>query len=172
MPRDLEASKEFIHETVILVNGDGLATLGLISCAKSKRSYGCAAKEMYQASDLFRKTYGYAIKHYDFLAILSAKYGLLLPDDEIDPYDLTLLSMTVAEQKEWAERTYTQMKSKLPMNEISEVFFHSGLAYRKYLAELLEFDGFKCVAPLKGLGLGMQKAWYLKAEEAEHHVIS
>jgi len=147
-------------------------SLGLVSCSKSKTSYRCAAREMYQTSDLFRKAYGYAIKHYDYVVILSAKYGLLLPDDEIDPYDLTLLSMTVAQQKEWAERTHTQMKSKLPMNEISEAFFHSGLAYRKYQTELLEFNGVKCVAPLKGLDLWKQKAWYLKAQEAEHHVRS
>jgi hypothetical protein len=128
--------------------------------------------EMYQASDLFRKSYGYAIEHYDYVAILSAKYGLLLPDEEIDPYDLTLLSMPVAQQKRWAEGTHRQMKSKLPMNKISEVFFHSGGAYRRYLTELLESDGIKCVAPLGGLGLGKQKAWYLKAEEVEYHVRS
>jgi hypothetical protein len=127
---------------------------------------------MYQASDLFRKAYGYAIKHYDYVAILSAKYGLLLPDEEIDPYDLTLLSMSIAQQKEWAERTHTRMKSKLPMNEISEVFLHSGLAYRKHLTKLLESDGVKCVAPLKGLDLWEQKAWYLKAQGVEYHVRS
>jgi hypothetical protein len=147
-------------------------SLGLVSCTKSKKRYRCAAREMYEASDLFRKGYGYAIKHYDYVAILSAKYGLLMPDDEIDPYDLTLLSMTVGQQKEWAERTHKQMKSKLPMNEISEVFFHSSLAYRKHLTELLDSDGIECVAPLEGLGFGKQKVWYLKAQEAEHHVRS
>ena len=127
---------------------------------------------MYEPSDLFRKAYGYAFKHYDYVAILSAKYGLLLPDEEIDTYDLTLISMPVAQQKQWAERTHRQMKSKLPMNEISEVFFHSGATYRRYLTELLESDGIKCVAPLGGLGLGKQKAWYLKAQKVEHHVRS
>lgn len=121
---------------------------------------------------MFRKAYGYAIKHYDYVAILSAKYGLLMPDEEIDPYDLTLVSMPAAQQKEWAERTYTQMKSKLPMNEISEVFFHSGLAYRKYLTKLLESDGIKRAAPLEGLDLWKQKAWYMKTQEIEHHVRS
>jgi methionyl-tRNA formyltransferase len=69
-------------------------TLGLVSCAKSKRSYPCTAKEMYQPSDLFRKAYGYAVKRYDLVAILSAKYGLLLPDEVIEPYDLTLNMMS------------------------------------------------------------------------------
>jgi len=56
-------------------------TLGLISCTKSKRNYSCPAKEMYSASELFRKAYDNCIKNYDHVAILSAKYGLLLPDE-------------------------------------------------------------------------------------------
>ena len=65
-----------------------------------------------------------------------------------------------------------QLMSKFPMDEISEVFFHSGAAYRKYFTELLESDGIKCVAPLGGLGLGKQKASYLKAQQVEYHVRS
>ena len=71
-----------------------LKSLGLISCTKSKQSYSCRASEMYQASDLFRKAYSYATENYDFVAILSAKYGLLFPDDKIEPYDLTLNDMS------------------------------------------------------------------------------
>jgi len=67
-------------------------SLGLVSCASSKQDYPCKASEMYSASDFFRKAYSYATKNYDFVAILSAKYGLLFPDDKIEPYDLTLKS--------------------------------------------------------------------------------
>lgn len=59
-----------------------MRSLGLISCTKSKQNYPCNASAMYQASDLFRKAYSYATKNYDVVAILSAKYGLLLPDDK------------------------------------------------------------------------------------------
>jgi hypothetical protein len=137
-------------------------TLGLISCTKSKRGYRCPAREMYQTSDLFRKAYNYAIKNYDYVAILSAKYGLLLPDEEIEPYELTLKSMGAVEQKKWAENVFAQLKSKLPLDEISNVFFHTGLAYRKYLTKLLEEKGILCTVPIEGLSLGQQKAWYLR----------
>jgi hypothetical protein len=126
---------------------------------------------MYQASDLFRKAYSYAIKHCDHVAILSAKYGLVLPDDEIDPYDQTLPSMSVAQQEEWTRRVYAQMKDRLPMGDISNVFFHSGAAYREHLSRLLKADGIQCVAPLKNLGLGKQKAWYMKTEKERQAVI-
>jgi len=115
---------------------------------------------MYQASDLFRKAYSYAIKNYDFVAILSAKYGLLFPDDKIEPYDLTLNDMKSSLRREWAERVFSQMKNRLSLNDFGEVFFHAGEKYRHYLITKLENIGLQCEIPLKHLGIGKQKAWY------------
>jgi hypothetical protein len=139
-------------------------TLGLISCTKSKKSYSCPAKELYQPSNLFRSAFDYCSKHYDYVAMLSAKYGLLLPDERIAPYDLTLKSMNEAEQKKWAERVFSQLSSKLPMSDISEVFLHAGLVYRVHLARLLEDQGIQCTVPLEGLSIGEQVAWYVKRQ--------
>jgi len=140
-------------------------TLGLISCTKSKRNYSCPAKEMYWPSELFRRAYDYCSKHYDCMAILSAKYGLLLPDEKIDPYDLTLKTMSETERKKWAERVLVQLDSELPMTDISGVFFHAGLAYRTHLARLLESRGIRCAAPLEGLSIGEQMAWYQRRKQ-------
>jgi len=50
--------------------------------------------------------YNYATKNYDAVAILSAKYGLLLLDDEIEPYELTLKTMTGKQfQRGWTLST-------------------------------------------------------------------
>jgi hypothetical protein len=54
------------------------------------------------------------------------------------------------------------MMCKLAMDEISEVFFHTGLTYRRHLAKQLEERGIRCLAPLEGLSIGQQKAWFLK----------
>lgn len=134
--------------------------LGLISCTKSKQKRPCKACEMYKPSALFRKAYSYAIKNYDRVAILSAKYGLLLPDNKIEPYDLTLKNMSVAERRTWADRVFRQMKSTLPLDKIDEAFFHAGRPYRELLIPKLETSGVKCFVPLKGLSYGRQLAWY------------
>lgn len=115
---------------------------------------------MYSASDLFRKAYSYAVKNYDFVAILSAKYGLLFPDDKIEPYNLTLNDMSFEEVKEWAEKLFNQMKNRLNLEEFDKVFFHTGEKYRRHLIPKLEQMGIKCEVPLKNLGIGKQKAWY------------
>ncbi len=117
---------------------------------------------MYQASDLFRKAYSYAVKNYDVVAILSAKYGLIFPDDKIEPYDLTLNNMNAQQRKEWSEKAFNQMKERLKLKELAKVFFHTGKKYREYLVPLLEDGGILWEAPLEGLGIGKQLKWYKK----------
>jgi cytoplasmic iron level regulating protein YaaA (DUF328/UPF0246 family) len=137
-----------------------LKTLGLISCTKTKQNRKCKASDMYSASDLFRKAYAYCKEKYDNVAILSAKYGLLLPHDEIEPYDLTLADMSSEEREVWAERVFKQMKSRLNLQDIDKVYFHAGKQYREHLIPKLEEICITCEAPLKNLGIGKQLAWY------------
>ena len=117
-----------------------MKSLGLISCTKSKQSYPCKATEMYSASDLFKKAYFYAVKNYDFVAILSAKYGLLLPEDKIEPYDLTLNDMDSSDRKKWADKVFKQMKTRLELKDFTNVFFHTGKKYREHLTPKLKID--------------------------------
>jgi cytoplasmic iron level regulating protein YaaA (DUF328/UPF0246 family) len=75
---------------------------------------------MYSASDLFRKAYKYCSANYNRVAILSAKYGLLFPDEIIDPYNLTLNDMSSEEVKVWSEKVFKQMASKLDLKTIDQ----------------------------------------------------
>jgi hypothetical protein len=55
----------------------------------------------------------------------------------------------------------SELASKLSLADISAVYFHAGAAYRKHLMELLSARGIRCLAPLQGLDIGQQMAWYL-----------
>jgi hypothetical protein len=111
-------------------------------------------------SNLFSKAYAYCKKNYDQVAILSAKYGLLLPDDPIDPYALTLKNMRNIEVRVWSEKVFNQMQRRLNLEEVGSMYFHAGDKYRKYLIPVLKDLGFKCEVPLLGLGIGKQLRWY------------
>lgn len=137
-----------------------MKTLGLVSCTKRKQNYRCQASEMYSASDLFRKAYAYCQKRYDKVAILSAKYGLLFHNDEIEPYDLALKRMRVRQRREWAESVFTQMNNRFDLRDFQQIFFHVGQEYRQYLIPKLEASGIQCQAPLEHIRFGDQKAWY------------
>lgn len=135
-------------------------SLGLTSCTKSKRNVKCKAREMYLPSQLFRYAFAYAKEKYDIVAILSAKYGLLLPDDAIEPYQLTLKTMNVQQRKKWAEKVMNQIIERIDLSKIKECFFHTGKEYRQFLVPFIEKSGIKCKTPLEGLPIGKQIQWY------------
>ena len=139
-----------------------MKTLGLISCTKKKKDHKCKASEMYSASDLFRKAYAYCTKSYDNVAILSAKYGLLYPFEEIEPYNVTLNNMTVNQVKKWSDDVFQEFLIKVSLNDLGLVYFHAGKRYREYLVPMLEKMDLKCEVPLKNLSIGKQLEWYNK----------
>lgn len=81
-----------------------MRTIVLISCVSKKQAHKAKVKDLY-ISPLFRKNLAYAQKlKPDMIYILSAKYGLLDLDTEIEPYDLTLNNMPSNEIKSWAKK--------------------------------------------------------------------
>jgi len=134
--------------------------LGLISCTKSKQTYPCPAAEMYQPSNLFHKAYTYATKYYDQTCILSAKYGLLLPEDPIEPYEKTLKNMGVQAKRDWSKKVLAQIDERLILNPGDEVYIHAGKDYREHLILGLKRRGLKIRVPLEGLIFGKQLQWY------------
>lgn len=129
-----------------------------LSCVSKKRNYSCLASDMY-ISDLFKKSLAYATKITDptNVYILSAKYGLLKLDEQIEPYELTLNTMNKKQRKEWANKILMQCKDKnISFDE--EAIFLCGKKYREFL-----MDEFKnSIAPLKHMGIGEQLAFYKK----------
>jgi cytoplasmic iron level regulating protein YaaA (DUF328/UPF0246 family) len=123
----------------------------LISCVSKKRSQKCKARELY-TSALFKKNLQYALKlDPDKMFILSAKYGLVELDDEIEPYDLTLNTMSAQEVKRWAQRVLSQLAEKTDLQQDQFVFL-AGAKYRKYLMPHLSHTQ----VPLEGLRIGDQ----------------
>lgn len=68
-----------------------VGTICLVSCVGTKRATPTPAKDLYQ-SDWFTKARTYA-KSIGSWFILSAKYGVVHPDEVIEPYEMTLNAM-------------------------------------------------------------------------------
>lgn len=123
----------------------------LIACAKTKLPHSAKAKEIYGGA-LFSKCYAYANKlSPDFIYILSAKYGLLRLNQEVDTYEQTLNKMRTDEIKEWAGKVLTQLKEIHSLEE-DEFTFLAGVNYRKFLLPYIR--NYKI--PLNGLRQGKQ----------------
>lgn len=134
-----------------------MAKIALISCVNKKRPYKAKAKELY-VSSLFKFNLKYAESFADRIYILSAKHGLLGLNEEVEPYDLTLNTMSSKEIKAWAKAVIEKL-SKVSDLEKDDFTFLAGEKYRKYL--LPHIKNYKI--PLKGLGIGKQLQ-YLKRE--------
>lgn len=118
--------------------------------------HGARAEDLY-ISPLFKinLAFSHSLKPTKIF-ILSAKYGLVDLEQELEPYEQTLNTMSAPEIKNWAEKVKEQMRGKIDF-ENDEVVFLAGEKYRKYL---LSF--FRNVSiPLKGLSIGKQLQ-YLK----------
>jgi len=68
----------------------------LIGCTKTKRTDRAAARDLYDPSDLFRRRRAYAEAAGRPWAILSARYGVVLPDTILDPYNFTIAERNTA----------------------------------------------------------------------------
>ena len=123
----------------------------LISCVSKKLSHKALAKELY-ISPLFRLNIKYAKQLSPAeIFILSAKYGLVGLNDEIDPYDVTLNNMSAKERKEWARLVISQLKNQYNLENTHFVIL-AGQKYRQYL--LPHFKSYE--VPLSGLTIGYQ----------------
>lgn len=123
-----------------------------LSCTKKKANKSCMAKDMYRPSTWFRAAWDYAVSlKPDFIFILSAKYGLLSPDDQITPYEKTLISAKDAEIRKWSIMVARQIQAK-GIDRTQHAVFLCGKNYRKYIKNLFHDNS----APLAHLGIGMQ----------------
>lgn len=129
----------------------------LISCVSTKLDRKAKAKDLY-ISPLFTMNYAYAKSlNPDAIYILSAKYGLLDPETEVDTYNETLISKKSHELKDWALDVIDQMEGKVDFRN-DEIIFLAGEKYRKFLLPLCR----NAKIPLEGLGIGKQLGWLKK----------
>jgi hypothetical protein len=133
-----------------------MATIGLISCVSKKQKRPIEAKHLY-VSPLFLKSRQFVQQQCDNWFVLSAKYGLVKPDQVIQPYEETLNSKSRSEREEWAHAVWHQLKPLL--NHGDRVMILAGSRYREFLVPLIESFGCHVVIPMEGKSIGKQLQW-------------
>ena len=131
-------------------------TIYLLSCVSQKRPVPAAARDLY-TSPWFCKASSYADRTGWPWFVLSAKHGLVHPDEVISPYDLTLNNMRVADRRQWANRVLTQLGPYL--DGVEAVVFLAGQRYREFLEPPLRSRGLLVSVPMEGLRIGEQLRW-------------
>lgn len=123
----------------------------LISCVSKKVEYRTTARDLY-ISTLFKLNLRYAEQlRPDNIFILSAKYGLLPLSEEVEPYELTLNTMSSNDIKTWAGGVLQQLSDRYKMDACHFTFL-AGEKYRKHLIPHTPHADI----PLQGLRIGEQ----------------
>lgn len=138
--------------------GDTIS-VGLVACCGKKRDVPSKAKDLY-LSDLFRKSRHWAETYCDDWGILSAKYGLVGPEEVIEPYDERLSG---ARANPWTDplrfwSSNVGYQAYMRWGEDTHYYLLAGELYRAPF-EIYNNRGFASTAPFKGLGIGEQLGW-------------
>lgn len=136
------------------------ADLCLVSCGAEKLPHSAPARDLY-TSDLFRKTRALVEAQGWPWFILSAKYGIVKPEQVIEPYEKTLNTMRVIERRDWADGCLVALGPHLA--GVNSVVFLAGAKYSEFLAAALSDRGIEVHDPLAGLRIGKRKAWLKRA---------
>lgn len=132
----------------------------LVSCVSKKLQRRARARDLY-TSTWFVKARAYVEMTGSPWFILSAKYGLVSPDQVLSPYELTLNSMSMTHRCAWAERVKCQMDKSLPPTE--HIVILAGSRYREFLMDYLHDRARSVRIPMRGLGIGKQLQYLTKA---------
>lgn len=131
----------------------------LTSCVGKKRDRAMPARDLY-ASNWFYKAREYVERRSGVWYILSAKLGLVAPDQVIEPYEQTLNRMPIAERRAWAQRVREQMDAQLQSGpgRGDRCIVLAGTRYREFLMDYLN-GRFKVEIPMSRLAIGKQLQW-------------
>ena len=131
-------------------------TACLISCSKSKADNPGPMLARYRyTSQLFAGALDWAEARFDRVGILSAKHGLVLPNQGIQPYDLSLRDLPKLQRGLWGEKVADQLHALWP--GVTEWTVLAGAAYVEPLREAgVSFLN----TPLHGLSQGERLRWF------------
>jgi hypothetical protein len=137
----------------------GTARVVLLGCVKLKLAHRSPARDLY-VSPLWNSRRAYAEAAGWPWLILSAKHGVLDPEQSIAPYDVALADLTAIARRAWGKRVVTALRARFASLDGMTFEVHAGAAYREAIEPGLQELGATMEQPLLGLTIGRQLSWY------------
>lgn len=131
-------------------------TVAFVACVGKKGVTAAPARSLY-TSAWFVKARSYAEQHADAWYILSARHGLVTPDQPLEPYEQTLNAMPCNERRRWVAQVWRAIVQVADVGD--RLVFLAGQRYRELVVPVLAGLGYTTQVPMLGLGIGRQLAW-------------
>lgn len=138
------------------------ADLIVVGCVAKKGTLPAPARYLYQGN-LWRHRMAYADATGVPWLIFSAWYGLISPEMEIEPYDVTFTG-----ERRGAFRSIQSGNAakSIARMQVQIVEIHAGADYTADLVPMLVRRGIEVRQPLACLGIGEQMHWYAERTKA------
>jgi hypothetical protein len=120
--------------------------VGLVACCKTKLGRPAPARELYQGT-LFKLSVAWLEPRVDGWAILSAKHGVVMPDQVVEPYEQTLVGASRRAVADWNVAANMDLRTMFPGRRFLVI---AGKAYMGALGGLDYTEAFA------GLPLGVK----------------
>lgn len=142
-----------------------MKTIVFVPCSKNKdessKTKSVKAKDLY-VGPFFKKAYECAESlNPDIIFILSAKYGLVEPDRELEYYDKYLSSMSMKDRKDWAEKVkkrLNELNKKAVVDLKNDKFiFLTGKDYYTNLLDAFNNNNFEIIGDGLKIGKKLQE---------------
>jgi hypothetical protein len=141
--------------------GAPVLRVALVGCGKTKLAHPARARDLY-TGNLFVATRGHVeAAGYDAWYVLSARYGLVSPDQIIEPYEATMDSKTVDQLTAWVSKVDVAFRCINPgygkwtgKGGRLIVDFYAGGAYADPLTATWRGSSWEINTPLAGLQMG------------------
>lgn len=128
----------------------------LIGCSAKKLESASPARELYQGN-LFRLSVKWAESNGFPWAVLSAKYGLVMPETVISPYDRALAELGLEGREAWRKKVGAEIHAAFPNGAL--FVWLAGEYYLGALRFIPEPSRYEHEEPLRGMGIGMRMSW-------------
>lgn len=147
--------------------------VGLIGCGKNKLPHAAPASELY-TGPFFKLCKQWISKpgRVDAWGILSAKHGLVLPDQELEPYDLSLDKLSYQKRVAWGQGVRKQLELQWGVNDViwlilAGAYYRVALDGMPFVEDVIAcWTNWRRMAGMKRpqMGIGVIKK-YLKRDE-------
>ncbi len=144
--------------------------IGLVGCGKAKREGVHLARDLYIGS-LFRNAFAISQTAHDETYILSARHGLLKPDDRVESYNYSILDLGLSKRHGWGRGVLFHLQTLFPRAMRLEFILLAGAGYVSPIvdgAERERLEAWTFDDPMRGLGLFERMKWL--AERSRGHV--
>ena len=135
--------------------------IGLVGCGKAKREGVHAARDLY-VGRLFTGAFALSHTEHDDTYILSARHGLLRPDDRVASYDFCLHDLRLSDRHRWGAGVVYHLQTLFPTSMRLEFVLLAGAAYVRPIldaARSARLSAWSFEDPMAGMGLLQRMSW-------------